>query len=82
MAPAEVVQLQGALQAMAQSLQNGEIDSASLQRLDQWLPASQTAPLQAALDLFDLDQALHQVQLLLAALSAFDPRNVPDVAQP
>lgn len=80
--PAEVVSLQAALQAMAQSLQNGEIDSASLQRLDQWLPASQTAPLQAALDLFDLDQALHHVQLLLAALPAFDPRNVPDVAQP
>ena len=82
LAPAEVVQLQAALQAVAQSLQSGEIDSASLQRLDQWLPASQTAPLQAALDLFDLDQALHHVQLLLAALSAFDPRNIPDVAQP
>ena len=37
---------------------------------------------ETALDLFDLDQALHQVQLLLAALPAFDPRNVPDVAQP
>ncbi len=40
----EAVPLQAALQAMAQALHNGEIAARSPQRLDQWLPASQTCP--------------------------------------
>lgn len=74
-------QLLTALQTLAAALQNGEIDSDALQRLGQWLPVSDIQPLQAALDLFDLDQALHGVQQLMASFPAFEPRNVSDVAQ-
>lgn len=72
----------GSLQMLASALQAGEIDSQALLRLDQSLPAHQLTALKAALDVFDMDQALLCVQNLLHALSPIAPRNAPDAAQP
>lgn len=67
-APTLSAQAQAALQAdlhtLATALQAGEIDNEALQRICQTLPDTETTPVQTALDMFDLDQALRGVQAL------------------
>lgn len=57
---------QAALQKLANSLHHGEIHDRALQHLVAALPPAEMAALQAAIDLFDLDQALRCVQALIA----------------
>lgn len=71
-----------ALHQLATALQSGEIDSAVLQHLSQSVPAAQLAPLQAALDMFDLDLALQHAQSMIHTLSPLSTKNAPDAAQP
>ena len=68
LSPVAHAQVQQALRAVCSALQVGEIDSAALQQLRQCLPAAQTEALQAALDMFDFDQALQSAQALADAL--------------
>lgn len=49
-------------------MQAGEIDGQALQHLCLLLPSADTAALQTALDIFDLDQALHCVRALAQSL--------------
>jgi two-component system, sensor histidine kinase and response regulator len=62
-------QAQEALQAVCTALQLGEIDSDAMQHLRQRLPHTQVAALQAALDMFDFDQALQAAQHLAQTLN-------------
>lgn len=72
-----------ALQAFAAALQAGEIDELRLQKLATLLAPADLAALQAALDLFDFDQALHWVQAQVAAVTAtLSSRTLTDVLQP
>ena len=73
-----------ALERMACALQAGEIDGQALRHLCLLLPSADTAALQAALDIFDLDHALHCVRALAQSLppTPHHLRNTADAAQP
>ncbi|MEG0538923.1 MAG: hypothetical protein RR566_06455, partial [Comamonas sp.] len=77
-------QMGEALERMACALQAGEIDGQALQHLCLLLPSADTAALQAALDIFDLDHALHCVRALAQSLppTPHHLRNTADAAQP
>ncbi|MEG1100452.1 MAG: PAS domain S-box protein [Comamonas sp.] len=82
-APARA-QMGEALERIACALQAGEIDGQALQHLCLLLPSADTAALQAALDIFDLDHALHCVRALAQSLppTPHHLRNTADAAQP
>lgn len=76
-------QVQEALQALTEALQGGEIDSEALQQLQQLLPEAMVAALQAAIDMFDFDQALQCAQALASSVSTSSDseRKPPHAAQ-
>lgn len=76
-------QVQEALQALTEALQGGEIDSEALQQLQQLLPETMVAALQAAIDMFDFDQALQCAQALASSVSTSSDseRKPPHAAQ-
>lgn len=68
--PAEQAAALAVLDEMEQALRCGEIPSAGLQQLPRWMAHTQWAAMEAAIEMFDFDQAQHQLELLRTEIEA------------
>lgn len=68
--PLEKAAALAVLDEMEQALQSGEIPATALQQLPRWMERAQWTAMEASIEIFDFDQALHQLQVLRTEIEA------------